>query len=415
MYLGAAALVGMLSAFALRRWREMVPAFAILFAAWIVIDDPGRWIARLSLYAPIINESLRQWNFTGALTLAAAYLAACGIAAQWGKLQLAKGFSLLAVFLAALWTARFWFLYSNGGIAFGQGWWSAGEVAITATLAFLLLRASHHRVATIALLALILTEYKVYGTSRRFNSSPGKVDQELAVDKRTGGREFQGVEPRIYGQMLHNADYRVVANEGLPATDFRYYGLSSPQGFDPFLTQAYRQKIETYVPFATNRTFLIDWNNTAMLHDLGIRYALAPPNSKTREQLKDHARFRKLGQDDSYFQVFEYLDAKPAWRFPAGPAQRFAWLPEWRIFRVQSEAGGEFELLEQWFPGWKAFIDEKPVEIKRTHDVFQSIQIPPGTHAVEFRFRSESLRFGAIVSVLSLLALFPILWRGSSP
>jgi hypothetical protein len=413
MYLGAAALIGVVAAFALRRWRETVPALAILFAAWVVIDDPGRGIARLSLYAPIVNESLRQWNFTGAITLALAYVAACGIAAltQWKGRSLHPLFVKGAVLLAGLWIARLWILWINEGVAFGQGWWSAAEVAVSACLLFALLLAHRSRLAVAALLVLVFTEYKVYGTSRRFNSLPGKVDAALSIDRRTGGSEFQGVDPPVYRQMLANADYRVVANDSPPATDFRYYDLPSPQGFDPFLTDAYRQVIERYTPFATNRTFNVDLKNDAMLEDLGVRYVLTVPNSETREQLKNDPRFRMLGRDVSYFHVFEYLNAKPAWRFPAGQANRGDWTPERRLIRVQSESGGEFELLEQWFPGWKAFIDGREVKIARAREVFQSVQVPPGTHMVEFRYQSESMRAGAAVSLVSLLGMIVLLVR----
>ena len=411
MYLGAGALIGLLAAFAMRRWREIVPALAILFAAWVVIDDPGRWIARLSQHAPIVNESLRQWNFAGAITLAGVYIAACGIAGltQRKERSLHPVFVRGALLLACLWIARLWILWSRGGVAFGQGWWSAMEVAVSACLILALLLSNTNRLSLAVLLLLIFTEYKVYGTSRRFNSLPGTVDQAMIVDKRTGGTEFQGVDPPVYRQMLANADYRVVVNDGLPATDFRYYDVPSPQGFDPFLTNAYRQAIERYTQFATNRTFNIDLKNNAMLEDLGVRYVITSPNSETLEQLKNDPRFRVLGQEVSYFHVYEYLNAKPAWRFAAGTANRGDWKPEHRLLRVQSESGGEFELLEQWFPGWKAFVDGKEVQISKVRGVFQSIQVPPGTHMVEFRFQSESLRAGAAVSIVSLLAMILLL------
>jgi len=408
MYLGAAALVGIIAAFASRRWREIVPGLAVLFVAWVVIDDPGRGIARLSAHAPIINESLRQWNFTGAITLAGAYLAACGIAAipTWSP---RRWFAWAAAALATLWAARLWFVFSAGGTGFATGWWSAAEVTVVATLAFALLRLRTHRIAVAGLLVLVFTEYKVYGTSRRFNSSPGKVDAEMAVDKRTGGFQFQGVDPHIYARMLANPDYRVAVNQGMPSTDFRYYNLPSPQGFDPFLTQAYRQKIEAYMPFATNRTFLVDWKHTAMLQDLGVRYAIAALNSESREQLKNDPNWRRLGDVNSYFHVYEYLHAQPTWRFPAGSAKRGDWKPERRLLQVSSDAGGEFQLIEQWFPGWKAFIDGQPVPIQRASGVFQSIQVPAGTHMIEFRFQSNSLRWGAVVTVASLITLIATL------
>src|SRR5262249_54329093 len=96
-----------------------------------------------------------------------------------------------------------------------------------------------------------------------------------------------------------------------------------------------------------------------------------------------------------------------------GTVRRLRWEPEEREFQVGSESGGRFELAEQFFPGWHAAIDGRPVEIERWSEAFQAVQVPPGEHRLSFRFGSTGLRAGALISLVSALGLGLIMavWR----
>jgi uncharacterized membrane protein YfhO len=93
--------------------------------------------------------------------------------------------------------------------------------------------------------------------------------------------------------------------------------------------------------------------------------------------------------------------------------RRVRWEPEAREFVLSSETGGRFALAEQFYLGWRATIDERPVAIERWSEAFQAVQVPRGDHRLAFRFRSFGLRAGALVSLLAAIALFVAVRRRS--
>jgi hypothetical protein len=60
---------------------------------------------------------------------------------------------------------------------------------------------------------------------------------------------------------------------------------------------------------------------------------------------------------------------------------------------------------ESYYPGWKATLDGRPVDVFRANYLSQGVVVPQGTHTVELDYEPDSFRYGAIVSVLSLLGI----------
>jgi uncharacterized membrane protein YfhO len=104
--------------------------------------------------------------------------------------------------------------------------------------------------------------------------------------------------------------------------------------------------------------------------------------------------------------VFEFLDAKPAYRWAAGKVEVTRWIPEHREFVLDSTSGGDFVLIEQFYPGWRAFLDGRPVPIRRYSKAFQQVSVPAGPHRLQFEYRARGLRLGALISLVSCLGLW---------
>jgi hypothetical protein len=349
---------------------------------------------------PTLGDAIREWNFLAVLFAGLALLTASGTAALAARPagRWPRWVAPLTAVAAVAWSARQLWVWHHGA-HFGFAWASAVEVAITAILAYLLLRQVRSRAAVAALLLLVWTDYKVYGTSRRFNAVPGAMDVQFRDDVRTGGPQWAGMAPSVYQILQQNRHYRVLFADAEWANEIRHYGMASPQGADSFVPVRYRTAVEQFVPFSTNRLFPFQFQNPEMMDAFGVKYVVS---SKPIQ----HAALQPIAASgDWYFTVYEFAQARPIYRFEAGTAQHTTWTPEHRVFTVDSPAGGEFVLLENFAPGWEALVDGAPVPVERTRITFQRIQVPPGRHDVAFRYRSRALSAGAVISAFSLVAV----------
>ena len=61
---------------------------------------------------------------------------------------------------------------------------------------------------------------------------------------------------------------------------------------------------------------------------------------------------------------------------------------------------------ENYYPGWRAFLDSKEVPILRANYAFQAIRVPAGSHAIKFSFEVAYFRLGIAFTVMGLLIWF---------
>ncbi|MDI6778010.1 MAG: YfhO family protein [Patescibacteria group bacterium] len=80
------------------------------------------------------------------------------------------------------------------------------------------------------------------------------------------------------------------------------------------------------------------------------------------------------------------------------------------IIETKMENDGFLVLTDQYYPGWEASIDGKEVEIYPTDYTFRSVYLKKGSHSVRFVYDPASYKIGKIISILTLLVLFGILW-----
>ncbi len=68
-------------------------------------------------------------------------------------------------------------------------------------------------------------------------------------------------------------------------------------------------------------------------------------------------------------------------------------------------------LTDNYYPGWKAYVDNKETKIYRANYTFRAIEIPKGDHQVVFKYQPQSLIIGAAVSFISLIILLLLFIR----
>lgn len=73
--------------------------------------------------------------------------------------------------------------------------------------------------------------------------------------------------------------------------------------------------------------------------------------------------------------------------------------------RVESDRAALLVLSENWYPGWKAFVDGDEVPILRANHTFRAVPVSQGASTVEFRYESSLLRLSLLISLASILVI----------
>jgi hypothetical protein len=75
---------------------------------------------------------------------------------------------------------------------------------------------------------------------------------------------------------------------------------------------------------------------------------------------------------------------------------------------LSNKTNGILVLSEAYYPGWKAYVDNKEVEIIRANHVLRAIYVPKGVHEVLFKYEPLSVKVGMYVSLVSIIFLILI-------
>ena len=67
-------------------------------------------------------------------------------------------------------------------------------------------------------------------------------------------------------------------------------------------------------------------------------------------------------------------------------------------------------LREAYASGWEAYVDGESTQIYPADVLYRAVEVPPGAHAVSFRYRVRGLDLGVLLSALGGLALLAIPW-----
>lgn len=94
-----------------------------------------------------------------------------------------------------------------------------------------------------------------------------------------------------------------------------------------------------------------------------------------------------------------------AWPAGAGEVGKVDWGSNRVAAEVKMEAAGTLVLADTFYPGWRAVVDDTPVAIHRANCAFRAIQVPAGTHRVEFTFIPFSFRIGLWTGIVTWITL----------
>jgi hypothetical protein len=83
---------------------------------------------------------------------------------------------------------------------------------------------------------------------------------------------------------------------------------------------------------------------------------------------------------------------------------------------LKAPGAGWLVLSDVWYPGWRAWVDGRPVQILRANFLFRAIRVEPGDRQVIFTFQPFSFWLGLGLSLFSAVALAALavwFWRSN--
>ncbi len=84
-------------------------------------------------------------------------------------------------------------------------------------------------------------------------------------------------------------------------------------------------------------------------------------------------------------------------------------LNSYRFNSIELETSTENEaflvILDSYYPGWKAYIENKEIEIIEANYIFKALKIPAGSHKIKLTFDPNNFKAGIAVSLITLLIL----------
>ncbi len=268
-------------------------------------------------------------------------------------------------------------------------------------------------------------------------------------------KKMSGVN-RIYGYGTARVDTNL----------FVQWRLQSPEGYDPLYIRRYAEfmragttgKLETDLP--RSDALLPDstpnkdtYKKQVLLNVLGVRYVLdkddfAPKKWNPRTDVFRTERFKLIYQEykwkiyentqalpraavfydyaviknkdtaiqtlfDKKFPYRKKLITESAPNFSAQPssitpAEITSYSANSVTIRTETKKPGLLFLSDNYYPGWKAYVDGKQVGIILADYTFRAVEISRGKHTIRFSYEPMSVFIGGAISLISLALLFSL-------
>jgi hypothetical protein len=100
-----------------------------------------------------------------------------------------------------------------------------------------------------------------------------------------------------------------------------------------------------------------------------------------------------------------------------GPAdadvQLLEWAPEHRLVGVTARSAGALVVTDALARGWSATLDGADAPLLLANTAFMAVQVPPGNHQVELRYRTPGLLPGLLAFALGVVALIAVRRRST--
>jgi hypothetical protein len=86
--------------------------------------------------------------------------------------------------------------------------------------------------------------------------------------------------------------------------------------------------------------------------------------------------------------------------------------PDRVVLTYNADGDGFLYLSDSYYPGWRAYVDEKETRIYRANLAFRAIEVPAGRHRVVFKYVPGSFYCGLFLTIIGILLCGYISWHG---
>src|ERR1039458_4124368 len=104
----------------------------------------------------------------------------------------------------------------------------------------------------------------------------------------------------------------------------------------------------------------------------------------------------------------------PVRQDPAAVASITAYVGQSYRVRYRAASPSLLKLSESWFPGWRAFLGRDEIPVVRVDHALMGAVVPAGSAEIRFEFRSNYFRYGLAITVMALLILTGLAFRGDA-
>jgi len=217
--------------------------------------------------------------------------------------------------------------------------------------------------------------------------------------------------------------FRIEKEKGplLTPNTWTAYGLSSTSGYDPMALGNYSIFFQEYINSQKNVNYTsryseIDTYNAKSLSEANVKYILALKYDKIDKISSDGKNLNYKINTKEWNNVYEYgsvivlenKEFKPRIEIlnqnnPTAIKNIFYSANKISFQANSLEDNSTLVLRDTWYPGWKAFVNNKEIPIDKYLNIYRQINIPKGENSIEFIYQPKSFYYGLYLSGFALI------------
>lgn len=212
--------------------------------------------------------------------------------------------------------------------------------------------------------------------------------------------------------------------EIMPPATWMQYRLMSPSGYDPMAIKdyavAYQEKINGNQNAKISRYSELDRYDSKALGEFNVKYLLVVKRDEVGKLGGDNINFSinqkewqkvfetkstAIMENINYQQRARLIDSKD------GEVKITSYNPNTIEISYKDAENATLLLADTWYPGWKAFVNDKEVTIEKCEGIFRCVKLTDKDGEVIFDYQPQSFWVGMKISGISLLITLGLLWH----